>query len=120
MGSPALDNQGGLGPSKMFLVYGWFLFVGSKWTYNTNKSQIQLEVHNAKGQLTPIVPQLAVMEAQHTLGVCVAPDSNNKAELEQTSRAGVVHSDDTCSGSLQFETCGFKKARVPTCDNDLV
>jgi len=68
-------------PEKCFWYMVGFEFQGSKWKYSTGKALLPLEVQNANGNLVAI-PQLAVTEAQQTLGMRVAPDRNNKVELE--------------------------------------
>jgi len=72
---------GALVPEKCFWYLISFEFHGSKWRYVNVRALEPLEVCNAEGQKVAI-PQLQVTEACQTLGVRVAPDRNNKAELE--------------------------------------
>jgi len=72
---------GALVPEKCFWYMIGFEFQGFKWKYLSPSASMHLSVQNANGQMV-MIPQLPVTEAQRTLGVRVAPDGNNKAELE--------------------------------------
>jgi len=58
------------------------------------------------GELTPI-PQLTVMEGWHTLGVRVAPDGNNKAELEHLTQIVMEWFTAMKAGWLTHEAAAF-------------
>jgi len=72
---------GALVPKKCFWYLISFEFQGSKWHYANQWAPKPIEVRNADGQKM-VIPQLPVTEAHRTLGVGLAPDGNNKAELE--------------------------------------
>jgi len=72
---------GALVPEKCFWYLISFEFQGSKWHYDKQRAPQPIEVRNADGQKT-VIPQLPVTEARRTLGVRLAPDGNNQAELE--------------------------------------
>jgi len=72
---------GALVPEKCF----WYLieqtWSDGKWMYKPNKTiPANIKVVDAHGHLNTI-PCLEVMEARHTLGVRLAPDSNSTEEL---------------------------------------
>jgi len=74
-------TRGALVPDKCFWYLVNFEFHGSKWNYLGIDKQVQLKVQNVQGDLTNI-PQLPVTEARQMLGVRVALDGNNAAELD--------------------------------------
>jgi len=102
---------GALVPEKCFWYQVRFEFQGSKWTYATKKGTIPLQVRNAEGKLVTI-PQLEVTEARRTLGVRVAPDGNNKAELEHLMQTASTWFTAMKAGRISHEAAVFSLKQV--------
>jgi len=102
---------GALVPEKCFWYMVGFEFQGSKWKYLTGKAPLPLEVQNANGKLVAI-PQLAVTEARRTLGVRVAPDGNNKAELEHLMQIASTWFTAMKAGRITHEAAAFSLRQI--------
>jgi len=73
---------GALVPEKCF----WYLldqhWMDGHWVYRPpSYTSGELKVVDAKGKIN-VIPRLDVTEARRTLGVCIAPDGNSKAEFQ--------------------------------------
>jgi len=102
---------GALVPEKCFWYLVDFEFMGSQWQYTRKSDSVLLVVRNAAGNLV-MIPQLSATEARRTLGVRVAPDGNNDAEIQHLTQIANKWFTAMKAGCLTKEAASFSLQNV--------
>ena len=92
-------SGGCLVPDKSWYTLVDFQWSDGNWTYSSKFEDVCLSLKNSKGELVTL-KQLAADKAQKMLGVWLAPDGNNRKQVEVMRAATVQWAEKVRTGCI--------------------
>ena len=92
-------SGGCLVPAKSWWTLVDFTWHNGKWDYNSDMNDVSIEIKDSNGQ-QKVLEQLAANEAQKMLGVWLAPDGNNKKQVEEMRKQTVEWAEKVRTGAI--------------------